>query len=125
MLATLRTATASAHAPMLDRPMAVAALRWGGAAQPCGGAAKQAALLHSTAARWGATEDHMAALGIELPAYQDAVWSYVKAQRDGDKLYIGDHVGQDENAVTVRGKVGEEGDPLAEVTPEEAEKLCR
>jgi hypothetical protein len=94
-----------------------------GLAQP---ALKQsAALLHGTPARWGATEDHMAALGIELPAYQDAVWSYVKAQRDGDKLYIGDHVGQDENAVTVRGKVGEEGDPLAEVTPEEAEKLCR
>jgi hypothetical protein len=54
-------------------------------------------------------------LGIELPEYQDAVWSYVKAQRYGDKLYIGDHVGQDENAVTVRGKVGEEGTPGAEV----------
>ena len=71
-------------------PDFLAASRWCGA-QP---AVKQSALLHSTAARWGATEDHMAALGIELPAYQDAVWSYVKAQRDGDKLYIGDHVGQ-------------------------------
>ena len=67
----------------------------------------------------------MKELGIELPAYQDAVWSYVKAQRDGDKFYIGDHVGQDADAVTVRGKVGEEGDPLAEVSPEEAEKLAR
>ena len=36
-------------------------------------------------------------------------------REDGDKLYIGDHVGQDENAVTVRGKVGEEGTPGAEV----------
>ena len=35
----------------------------------------------------------MAKKGIVLPEYQDAVWSYVKAQRDGDKLYIGDHVG--------------------------------
>ena len=68
----------------------------------------------------------MAKLGIVLPAYQDAVWSYVKAQRDGDKFYIGDHVGQDDNAVTVRGKVGEVGtDAAAEVTPEEAEKLVR
>ena len=67
----------------------------------------------------------MQELGIELPPYQDAVWSYVKAQRDGDKLYIGDHVGQDENAVTVRGKVGEKGMEGAEVSPEEAEKLCR
>ena len=41
-----------------------------------------AASLHSTAARRGATEDRMKELGIELPAYQDAVWSYVKAQRD-------------------------------------------
>lgn len=65
----------------------------------------------------------MQEIGITLPAYQDAVWSYVKAQRDGDKLYIGDHVGQDENAVTVRGKVGE--GPDAEVTPEEAEQLAR
>jgi hypothetical protein len=39
-----------------------------------------AASLHSTAARRGATEDRMKELGIELPAYQDAVWSYVKAQ---------------------------------------------
>ena len=53
------------------------------------------------------------------------MWSYVKAQRDGDKFYIGDHVGQDENAVTVRGKVGEEGMEGAEVTPEEAELLAR
>jgi enamine deaminase RidA (YjgF/YER057c/UK114 family) len=84
-----------------------------------------AASLHSTAARRGATEDRMKELGIELPAYQDAVWSYVKAQRDGDKFYIGDHVGQDENAVTVRGKVGDAGDPLAEVSPDEAEQLSR
>eukprot|EP00928_Gymnodinium_smaydae_P063899 TRINITY_DN47376_c0_g1_i1.p3 TRINITY_DN47376_c0_g1~~TRINITY_DN47376_c0_g1_i1.p3 ORF type:complete len:212 (+),score=56.63 TRINITY_DN47376_c0_g1_i1:87-638(+) len=71
------------------------------------------------------TEARMKELGIVLPAYQDAVWSYVKAQRDGDKLYIGDHVGQDENAVTVRGKVGDAGDPLAEVSPEQAAELAR
>ena len=71
------------------------------------------------------TEAHMKALGIELPAYQDAVWSYVKAQRDGDKYYIGDHVGQGDDAVTVRGKVGEEGMVGAEVSPEEAAKLAR
>eukprot|EP00947_MAST-08B_sp_MAST-8B-sp1_P005423 g5423.t1 len=69
------------------------------------------------------TEKHMAEKGIVLPAYQDAVWSYVKAQRDGDKFYIGDHVGQNDEAVTVRGKVGEGSD--AEVTPEEAELLAR
>lgn len=114
--------TAVRTAAMFRRPATLRALRYGAA--PRGGMVP-AAPIHSTAVRRGATEDHMAALGIELPAYQDAVWSYVKAQRDGDKLYIGDHVGQDENAVTVRGKVGEEGDPLAEVTPEEAEKLCR
>jgi enamine deaminase RidA (YjgF/YER057c/UK114 family) len=68
------------------------------------------------------TEERMKELGIELPAYQDAVWSYVKAQKHGDAFYIGDHVGQDETATTVRGKVGEE--PEAEVTPEEAEKLA-
>ena len=111
---TLRTATARrVGAP---RPLgAVAMMRRSG----------QHAPIHSTAARWGATEDHMAAIGIELPPYQDAVWSYVKAQRDGDKFYIGDHVGQDENAVTVRGKVGEKGTEGAEVTPEEAELLAR
>jgi len=70
-----------------------------------------------------ATEAHMKTINITLPPYQDAVWSYVKAQRDGDKFYIGDHVGQDDNNVTVRGKVGE--GPDAEVTPEQAEKLCR
>ena len=69
------------------------------------------------------TEAHMKELGITLPVYQDAVWSYVKAQKDGDKYYIGDHVGQDASAVTVRGKVGEED--FAEVTPEEAEQLAR
>jgi enamine deaminase RidA (YjgF/YER057c/UK114 family) len=68
----------------------------------------------------------MASKGIVLPDYQDAVWSYVKAQRDGDKLYIGDHVGQALNTngamETVRGKVGE--GPDAEVTPEQAEELA-
>ncbi|GMH57594.1 hypothetical protein TL16_g02419 [Triparma laevis f. inornata] len=68
----------------------------------------------------------MSKKGIVLPDYQDAVWSYVKAQRDGDKLYIGDHVGQALNAdgvmETVRGKVGE--GPDAEVTPEQAEELA-
>ena len=53
------------------------------------------------------------------------MWSYVKGQRDGDKLYIGDHVGQDATAVTVRGKVGDEGMVGAEVSPEEAELLAR
>merc|ERR1711977_128009 len=56
------------------------------------------------------TEKLMAEKGIVLPAYQDAMWSYVKAQRDGNIYYIGDHVGQDDNAVTQRGKVGEGGD---------------
>ena len=51
------------------------------------------------------TEARMKELGIELPKFQTAVWSYVKAQKDGNKLYIGDHVGQDETATTVRGKV--------------------
>mmetsp|Transcript_1079 Transcript_1079/g.2405 ORF Transcript_1079/g.2405 Transcript_1079/m.2405 type:complete len:182 (-) Transcript_1079:24-569(-) len=73
------------------------------------------------------TEKEMAAKGISLPAYQDAVWSYVKAQRDGDKLYIGDHVGQALNPETgemetVRGKVGD--GPDADVTPERAEELA-
>ena len=68
------------------------------------------------------TEAKMAEKGITLPAYQDAVHNYVKAQRDGNLLYIGDHVGQDESAVTVRGKVGE-GDGL--VSPESAEALAR
>jgi len=68
------------------------------------------------------TEAEMLAKGLVLPPYQDAMWSYVKAQRDGNLLYIGDHVGQDEEAVTVRGKVGEAADG-ATVTAEEAEKL--
>ena len=72
------------------------------------------------------TEKVMAEKGIVLPSYQDAVWSYVKAQRDGNKLYIGDHVGQALNEETgqmetVRGKVGEE--PDADVTPERAEEV--
>ena len=58
--------------------------------------------------------------GIVLPAYQDAVWSYVKGQRHGNLLYVGDHVGQDENAQTVRGKVGDN----AAVSPGEAQKLA-
>lgn len=71
------------------------------------------------------TEARMEKLGITLPKYQGAVWSYVKAQRDGDLLYIGDHVGQtdEETPVTIRGKVGEgEG---ADVSPEEAAVLAR
>jgi enamine deaminase RidA (YjgF/YER057c/UK114 family) len=73
------------------------------------------------------TEAAMAKKGIVLPAYQDAVWSYVKGQWDGDKLHIGLHVGQrlDEatgNMETVRGKVGT--GPDADVTPEEASVLC-
>merc|ERR1711934_1071107 len=66
------------------------------------------------------TEAAMAAKGIALPEYQDAMWNYVKAQRDGNLLYIGDHVGQDENGVTQRGKVGEGGD----YTTEEAKTLA-
>eukprot|EP00505_MAST-04D_sp_SCG-Rhode-Island_P000196 Stramenopile-MAST_4_protein_196 len=73
------------------------------------------------------TEAEMAKKGIVLPEYQDAVWSYVKGQRHGNLLYIGDHVGQRENPETgametVRGKVGEHSD--ATVTPEEAEVLA-
>lgn len=66
------------------------------------------------------TEAAMAAKGLQLPAYQDAMWSYVKGIRDGQLLYIGDHVGQNGDAVTVRGKVGEGGT----VTPEEAKVLA-
>lgn len=75
------------------------------------------------------TEAEMAKKGVVLPEYQDAVWSYVKGQRDGNLLYIGDHVGQRKNPETgametVRGKVGDVGkDPEAAVTPEEAEEL--
>jgi enamine deaminase RidA (YjgF/YER057c/UK114 family) len=69
------------------------------------------------------TEASMAEKGIVLPVYQDAMWSYVKAQRDGNLLYIGDHVGQNEEAVTIRGKVGDSADG-ATVTPEEANKLA-
>lgn len=65
-------------------------------------------------------EAEMAKKGIVLPPYQDAMWSYVKGQRDGQLLYIGDHVGQDEKAQTVRGKVGEGGP----VSVEEAQKLA-
>ena len=65
----------------------------------------------------------MRQLGIALPPFQDAVWSYVKAQRDGDKLYLTTHVGQDERAESVRGKVGDGTD--ADVTPEEATLLAR
>jgi enamine deaminase RidA (YjgF/YER057c/UK114 family) len=61
----------------------------------------------------------MAEKGIVLPAYQDAVWSYVKGQWDGNNLYIGDHVGQykdaEGNMVTERGFVGEmEGSTVSE-----------
>merc|ERR1712072_709250 len=66
------------------------------------------------------TEKLMAEKGIVLPEYQDAMWSYVKAQRDGNVYYIGDHVGQDDNAVTQRGKVGEGGD----FTTQEAAKFA-
>ena len=72
------------------------------------------------------TEKLMAEKGIVLPAYQDAVWSYVKGQWDGNNLYIGDHVGQYEDAegnmVTERGFVGESD--LATVSAEQAEKLA-
>lgn len=66
------------------------------------------------------TEKAMAEKGIVLPPFQPAVWSYVKCQRDGNTLHIGDHVGQDEDNVTVRGKVGE-GEGL--VSPEQATEL--
>ena len=85
-------------------------------------ARRAATHMHRRRQQYVHTEKEMAAKGITLPAYQDAVWSYVKAQRDGNKLYIGDHVGQDETATTVRGKVGE--GPDAQVSPEEAEKLA-
>jgi len=60
------------------------------------------------------TEAKIAAKGITLPEYQDAMWNYVKGQRDGQLLYIGDHVGQGEDGVTRRGKVGEGGDYTTE-----------
>jgi len=83
------------------------------------------------------TEAHMAEKGIKLPVFQDAVWSYVKAQRDGNLLYIGDHVGQttpgvdcdeSEKPQTVRGKVGDDaavsrGDAV--VNEERANELAR
>ena len=82
-------------------------------------ATRAAALRSPVLSRGVHIEAGMKEKGIVLPAYQDAMWSYVKAQRDGNLLYIGDHVGQDENAVTVRGKVGDGGT----VTVEEAQKL--
>lgn len=69
------------------------------------------------------TEQHLKTKNITLPTYQGAVHNYVKAQRDGNTLYIGDHVGQDLNQQTVRGKVGTS--PQAEVTPEQAYDLAR
>lgn len=105
---------------MLGR--AVATL--GGVAATSAGAGRRAAVAAGRVPVRGVkTEARMAELGIVLPEYQDAVWSYVKAQRDGDKLYIGDHVGQDETATTVRGKVGD--GPDAEVSAEQAEALAR
>ena len=79
------------------------------------------------ARRFIQTEAEMAKKGITLPEYQDAVWSYVKGQWDGDNLHIGDHVGQRLNTETgametVRGKVGTR--PRATITSEEAEELC-
>jgi enamine deaminase RidA (YjgF/YER057c/UK114 family) len=69
-----------------------------------------------------ATEAQMKEKGIVLPEYQDAVWNYVKAQRTGNLMYIGDHVGQTADAVTVRGKVGSSGN--AEVSVEQAIELA-
>ena len=66
------------------------------------------------------TEAAMRRKGIVLPPFQPAVWSYVKCQRHGNTLHIGDHVGQDSDNVTVRGKVGE-GKGL--ISPEEATEL--
>lgn len=68
------------------------------------------------------TELQMKENKITLPSYQGAVHNYVKAQSDGDTLFIGDHVGQDESQTTVRGKVGPgEGD----ISPEQAYDLAR
>eukprot|EP00747_Dinoflagellata_sp_TGD_P209210 gnl/TRDRNA2_/TRDRNA2_82620_c0_seq1.p1 gnl/TRDRNA2_/TRDRNA2_82620_c0~~gnl/TRDRNA2_/TRDRNA2_82620_c0_seq1.p1 ORF type:complete len:174 (-),score=22.25 gnl/TRDRNA2_/TRDRNA2_82620_c0_seq1:72-593(-) len=67
-------------------------------------------------------EAAMAKKGIVLPQYQGAVHNYVKGQWDGNTLHIGDHVGQDENQVTVRGKVGE-GEGM--ISPEQAYNLAR
>mmetsp|Transcript_9799 Transcript_9799/g.23227 ORF Transcript_9799/g.23227 Transcript_9799/m.23227 type:complete len:195 (+) Transcript_9799:87-671(+) len=108
---------------MAARSIASMALRGARVAGPRATATRSIVRPAAALARPVHTEARMKELGIVLPEYQDAVWSYVKAQRDGDKLYIGDHVGQDDNAVTVRGKVGEEAG--AAVTPEEAEKLAR
>jgi len=72
------------------------------------------------------TEKHLASKGIVLPAYQDAVWSYVKGQWDGNNLHIGDHVGQyadeDGKMVTERGFVG--ASSAATVTEEQATVLA-
>jgi hypothetical protein len=66
----------------------------------------------------------MAEKGVVLPTYQGAVHNYVKGQFDGNGLlHIGDHVGQDETATTVRGKVGDSAD--ADVSPEQAYDLAR
>mmetsp|Transcript_29114 Transcript_29114/g.64104 ORF Transcript_29114/g.64104 Transcript_29114/m.64104 type:complete len:178 (+) Transcript_29114:22-555(+) len=55
------------------------------------------------------TEAAMAAAGIKLPAYQLATSPfYVKAQQDGDRLYLGLHVGQDGAGQVVKGKVGDD-----------------
>jgi hypothetical protein len=73
------------------------------------------------------TEANMVAKGITLPTHQDAIWSNIKGQHDGNNPHIGDHIGQKlnpetGNMETVRGKVGT--GPDAGVTPKEAQDLC-
>jgi len=64
---------------------------------------------------------------LVLPEFQDATNNYLKAQFDGDTLHIGDHVGQDEKAVTVRAKVGcpEQFKDTSLVSPDLAYDLAR
>mmetsp|Transcript_56382 Transcript_56382/g.115339 ORF Transcript_56382/g.115339 Transcript_56382/m.115339 type:complete len:159 (+) Transcript_56382:213-689(+) len=64
-------------------------------------------------------------LNIELPAFQEAVGTYRKCIRDGDKLYTSTHFGMDANGKTVPGKVGVAGSPGADIAPEDAKLLAR
>uniref|UniRef100_A0A0G4F3V7 Endoribonuclease L-PSP/chorismate mutase-like domain-containing protein n=1 Tax=Chromera velia CCMP2878 TaxID=1169474 RepID=A0A0G4F3V7_9ALVE len=70
-----------------------------------------------------ATAARLRELGIVLPVFQEAVGTYRKCIRDGNRLLTSTHFGMDENGKLVPGKVGE-GD-LATISPVQAETLAR
>ena len=61
----------------------------------------------------------LATLGLELPAAQAPVATYVMARRAGDLLFVSGHVARDENRGVVRGVVG------ADIEPAAAQRLAR